>query len=168
MRTTILLTALIALVAVAPAQNDRKLDSKAKTAIRKAMAQYVKTPVDDKPAMLPLFMRYGRPGIEFLETLKKKKGWSADISLIRHRAQKLLGFDLLEKKTKKPFTHHPDYFAFGEIVLVKRDGVFGGFRVLDTLDGTEGRIDVETWADSVIRATRSPTPGAPPQPRPRN
>lgn len=141
----LLFAALAALVAVAPAQSSRKLESKAKTAIRKAIAKYVKTPVDDKPALLPEFMRYGRPGIDYLETLKGKKGYSADISVIRHRAKKMLGFDLLEKKPEKPFTHHPNYFAFGEIVLFKREGVFGGFRVLDTLDGTEGRIDVETW-----------------------
>lgn len=152
MKTKTFLTLLVVVVcaASAPAQKakPRKLDTKAKTAIKRAIAKYVKTPVDDKPAMLGEFMRYGRLGLEFLDELKEKTpAYSADVSLIRHRAKTMLGLDLLEREhAKKRPKYHPDYFAFGEIVLFKRDGdVFGGLRVLDTLDGTEGKIEVETW-----------------------
>ena len=106
----------VSLCLPALAQKPRKLDSKSKSAIKKAMARYVKTPVDDKPELLPEFMRHGRPGIEFLETLKKKKGYSGDIALIKHRAQTMLGFDLLEtEKAKDEDAYHPNYFAYGEV-----------------------------------------------------
>lgn len=137
---------LAALCLSAYAQKPRKLDSKSKSAIKKAMARYVKTPVDDKPELLPEFMRHGRLGIEFLETLKKKKGYSGDIALIKHRARTMLGFDLLERqKAKEEDAYHPNYFAYGELVLLRRGQTLAGLRVSEALDATDGRISVEVW-----------------------
>lgn len=129
-----------------------KLKSRAKRDIKKALTQYSRASTDEaRSSALPGILLHGRPAIDHLLTYASHKKLSDAAAAVRFAAPKLLGWDLLSAKLSPALSYVPSYFLLGEVVLVRRAGKFGGFRVKAQPDPDDGVAEIEWWSQPDLK-----------------
>ena len=144
-----LLALVLATLPLAGAEAGEKLGPKERAALKKAFFQYVRLADEEaRGEMLPDLSRYGRPGIEYLETLPRNDADRSALTDVRRDTKPILGLDLLQLAKTAPPAHDPRSFTPGEIVLARRGDQHAAFAVNTGSKMHEGRIEVDWWVQS--------------------
>lgn len=153
---TIIVLAFTALSARAQ-QDPKTLPAKAKDEL-KQMALALSKAKDDaeKEKLAPLLLTWGKAGVEFLETLKAKKEFADCLAVALTDAPSRLGLDIAKKSVDVREAWSTSYFPMDEVVLLKKEGFFGGF-MIDSKASTphEGKIKYKWWrqTDPIAKLT---------------
>lgn len=145
----------------AAAQDQKPLPSKAKDELKNAILAYQKAKSDaDKERLEFQLFSYGRPGVDYLETLRSNKDLADSLAVVLANTTERLGLDILKESVKVQDTYDPSFFVHDEIVLYKRGDIFGGFAVDSKgSNAIEGKLKIRYWSQKADVMKRLSQPG---------